>query len=116
MHQRDFTNPPPVDYARPPDPADWPQCECGGVSVVLGGAIIFLSLCFAFLHMAFSGAVSGRLLVRVECSTVALAAGVGVVLAVCGFRQRFRRHSAALAGLVLNGLLLAAAVVGFLVA
>lgn len=118
MHQRDFTMPPPIDYARPPEPSDWPQSECGGVSIVLGFAIIFFIACTAFLHLAFVARdpAASRLLLRIEAGIFATLSGVGVVLAIVGWRQRQRRHSAAVAGLLVNALLFLVSALVFLVA
>jgi hypothetical protein len=110
-------DPPVVDYRGTP-PAEWPQSECGGVSVVLGFTIVFFVFCVGLLHVAFVAreASAGRMLLRIEAGIFATLAGIGFVLALIGLRQRERRHSAAVGGLVINLLLLAISALVFLLA
>jgi hypothetical protein len=106
MHERNFTNPPVQ-----------PQGEYGGVSAVLGGAIIFFVVCVVLLHMAFVAREhsAARTMIRIEAAIFASLAAIGCVLAILGLKQRNRRHSAAVVGLLINTAVLLVSTLVFLV-
>ena len=108
MNAPDRSNP--IEYAHPP--RRLPQGEIGGVSAVVGGVMVFLTLCAMALNLAFTGDTTARRLMRFEAGIIGGMALIGVLLAVVGLFQRGRRVSAAIFGLVLNLAMLLAALAG----